>query len=30
MEGRMIMTMMMAYKEMVVVGVCGVCPAKSI
>lgn len=30
MEGRMIMTMMIACIEMVVVGVCGVCPAKSI
>jgi len=30
MEGRMIMTMMIACIEMVAVGVCGVCPAKSI
>ena len=30
MEGRMIMIMMIACIKMVVVGVCGVCPAKSI
>jgi hypothetical protein len=30
MEGRMIMIMMIACIEMVAVGVCGVCPAKSI
>lgn len=30
MEGRMIMIMMIACVEMVAVGVCGVCPAKSI